>query len=209
MAKRKRPLTTPQKIARAILQVFFEFCFASLKTLRYDKPFTPPAPCVVASYHDELVPFVGLVARQNFVGIASLNHNGAAVAEVVLRRAAIDFVLGSTSKGGKEAFGELQEALSSGRSVCLSVDGSRGPRHVMKPGAVMLAKRKRVPLYLVRCYVPGIRLPSWDRFIIPFPFAKVRTYITCIDFSDKSLKISPKEALPGIDETMRNLGQTP
>ncbi len=207
MAKRKRPLTRPQKIARGILQVFFEFCFASLKTLRYDKAFTPQAPCVVASYHDELVPLVGLLARQNFLGIASLNHNGAAVAEVVRRRAAIDSVLGSTTKGGKEAFGELQDALAMGRSVCLSVDGSRGPRHEMKPGAVMLARRKKVPLYLVRCKASGIRLPTWDRFLIPFPFSKVKIDISCIDFSDPEVKISVRDAVPEINMQMKQLGQ--
>ncbi|MFT5606132.1 MAG: lysophospholipid acyltransferase (LPLAT)-like uncharacterized protein [Paracoccaceae bacterium] len=206
MAKRKRPLTSSQKIARGILQGFFEFCFVSLKTLRYDKPFTPQAPCVVASYHDELVPLVGLLANQNFLGIASLNHNGAAVAEVVRRRAAIDSVLGSTTKGGKEAFGELQESLAAGRSVCLSVDGSRGPRHEMKSGAVMLARRKKVPLYLVRCRTAGIRLPTWDRFLIPRPFAKVKTDIACIDFSDPSVKTSIRDVVSELNLQMQQLG---
>lgn len=209
MAKRKRPLTNIQKLARTILEVFFEFCFAPLKTLRFDQPFAPPAPCVVATYHDEMVLAVGLVAHQGLVGIASLNHNGAAAAAVVSRRAGFGMVHGSPSKGGKEAFSELQDIVAVGGSVMLSVDGSRGPRHEMKSGAVILAKKRKIPLYLVRCRAAGIRLPTWDRFLIPLPFAKVTTHIACIDFSDPAMKTSLREVLPDINLKMQQLGENP
>lgn len=206
MARRKRPLTPSQQIARGVLRAFFEVCFISLKSLRYDTSFKPDAPCVVASYHDEMVATVGLLANQDFVAIASLNHNGSAVGDVIHRRAGLDIIHGSQTKGGKEAFGEMQEALAAGRSAVLSVDGSRGPRHEMKSGAIMLARRKRVPLYLVRCRVPGLRLPTWDRFLIPLPFAKVRVHVECIDFSDPEQKTSVRDALPEINLKMKQLG---
>ncbi len=207
MAKRKRPLTTSQKIARSILEGFFEVCFSPLKTLRFDKPFRPAAPCVVATYHDEMVLTVGLLAHQGLVGIASLNHNGAAAGAVVNRRAGFGVVHGSQTKGGKEAFAELQDLVSNGGSAWLTVDGSRGPRHEMKPGAAVLAKKKQVPLYLVRCSAPGIRLPTWDRFLIPFPFAPVRTHIECIDFSKAATK-PMRELVPEINRRMQQLGAT-
>ena len=206
MAKRKRPLTASQKIARGILRFFFDICFVSLNTLRYDKSFKPQGPCVFASYHDEMVAAVGLLAHQDFVAIASLNHNGSAVGDVIHRKAGLTIIHGSQTKGGKEAFGEMQDALTAGRSAVLSVDGSRGPRHEMKSGALMLARRKRVPLYLVRCRAAGIRLPTWDRFLIPFPFAKVTTHIECIDFSNPEVKISVRDALPEINLKMQQLG---
>lgn len=207
MAKRKRPLTKTQKLARTILEAFFEVCFAPLKTLRFDRPFTPAAPCVVATYHDEMVLTVGLLANQGLIGIASLNHHGAAAATVVCRRAGFGVVHGSQSKGGKEAFGELQDVVTSGGAVWLSVDGSRGPRHEMKPGAVVLAKKKKVPLYLVRCRAAGIRLPTWDRFLIPLPFVKVTTHISCIDFSDPDMKASLRDLMPDINLKMQQLGE--
>ncbi|WP_372777663.1 lysophospholipid acyltransferase family protein [Litorivivens sp.] len=207
MARRKRPLTTSQKVARKILQGFFEFCFASMSSLRFSASIRPEKPSVIAVFHDEMVAATGLFAGQPVASIASLNHNGYAVAQVIARRAGFEMVYGSTSKGGREAFYELNDALSRGKSVIFTVDGSRGPRHEMKPGAIMLAKKNRVPLYLLRCRSSGLRLPTWDRFLIPLPFARVRVEHQLIDFSSGEEKRAIKDLLPHCNEQLRQMGQ--
>ena len=207
MARRKRPLTTSQRIARSILQGFFEFCFVSMSSLRFSASLKPEKPSVIAVFHDEMVAATGLFAGQPVASIASLNHNGYAVAQVIARRAGFEMVYGSTSKGGREAFYELNDALSRGKSVIFTVDGSRGPRHEMKPGAIMLAKKNRVPLYLLRCRSSGLRLPTWDRFVIPFPFARVKVEHQLIDFSGGEEKRAIKDLLPHCNEQLRQMGQ--
>ncbi|MBB3046433.1 hypothetical protein FHR99_000669 [Litorivivens lipolytica] len=207
MAKRKRPLTWSQKLARKVLEGFFEVCFLAMPSLRFSEKFRPDKPSVIAVFHDEMVAATGLFATQPVASIASLNHNGYAVAQVIARRAGFEMVYGSTSKGGREAFYELNDALARGKSVVFTVDGSRGPRHEMKPGALMLAKKNRVPLYLVRCVGHGIRLPTWDRFLIPLPFTRVQVRHQLIDFSRGDEKRSIKELIHYSNEQLRAMGK--
>ncbi len=186
---RKKELGWPQKLARKLLEGFFHLCFLFRRTLRFDRRPALQHPCVIAVFHDEMVAAVEYFKHSNCASIASRNHNGYAVAQVI-RRAGYQMVYGSTTKGGKEAFYELSQALSGGRSVVFTVDGSRGPRHVMKPGAVMLAKKQKVPLYLMRLHTSGPRLPfTWDRFQIPLPFANVKVAVQELDLgSGKRIK---------------------
>src|SRR6185295_3091785 len=53
----------------------------------------------------------------------------------------------------------------------LTVDGSQGPVHHVKPGCVAIARACRAPIVLVRtCYRRALALPTWDRAQIPLPF---------------------------------------
>lgn len=58
----------------------------------------------------------------------------------------------------------------------LTVDGSRGPVHRVKPGCVAIARACRAPIVIVRTwYRYGITVPSWDRTQIPLPFNRKLT----------------------------------
>jgi lysophospholipid acyltransferase (LPLAT)-like uncharacterized protein len=85
-----------------------------------------------------------------------------------------EVALGSPSRGGKDAFLQLLKAARKGKSIAFAVDGSRGPRHEMKQGAMVLAKRTKLPLYLIRASYDGWRIErSWDKSKFPKPFAEV------------------------------------
>ena len=59
----------------------------------------------------------------------------------------------------------------------LTVDGSHGPYHGMKPGALLIAHKCRKPVLLVRTWAKrNLRLPTWDRMAIPLPFNRIRQY---------------------------------
>jgi lysophospholipid acyltransferase (LPLAT)-like uncharacterized protein len=87
-------------------------------------------------------------------------------------------VLGSSSKGGKEALDQLVHEASS-KVVLITPDGPRGPLHQAKPGAVIAAHRAGVPLILVRMSTSRSKVfaRSWDRFQLPLPFAKVDLHV--------------------------------
>ena len=84
-------------------------------------------------------------------------------------------VRGSSTRGGTGALKELTHMMvKTGTNGCMIVDGPVGPSRVAKIGAVVMARNARVPLIprvwsADRCWV----LNSWDRFIIPKPFAKI------------------------------------
>jgi len=83
-------------------------------------------------------------------------------------------VRGSGSYTGLRAVRGAQQAIEDGISPAITPDGPRGPRFVFKPGAIFAAQttgRPVVPIaYAAR---PARVLRSWDKFVIPWPFAKV------------------------------------
>lgn len=128
---------------------------------------------ILALWHET----TGLLAcfhrGRNFHSTASYSFDGEMAARTIHYFGA-ETVRGSSSRGGSEALRELQKALGVVRCVGLTMDGPRGPRRQAKPGVAVLAARTRtkiVPNAAVA--LPSWRLRSWDRFLIPKPFAKV------------------------------------
>jgi lysophospholipid acyltransferase (LPLAT)-like uncharacterized protein len=84
-------------------------------------------------------------------------------------------VRGSGSYTGVRAVrGVYQAIVKEGISPGITPDGPRGPRFKFKPGAIFTAQISRkavVPLaYAAK---PAWLLRTWDKFVIPAPFAKV------------------------------------
>ncbi|MFZ5481245.1 MAG: hypothetical protein ACOZNI_31085, partial [Myxococcota bacterium] len=51
----------------------------------------------------------------------------------------------------------------------------------VRPGAEALARRSGVPVVCGVVLARGFRLRTWDRFLIPFPFARVRVRYAVAD----------------------------
>jgi hypothetical protein len=96
---------------------------------------------------------------------------------IVIHREIIE---GAIDRGGRRALEQITVAIkNTANNFIISVDGSRGPRHKMKAGAVILAQRAQVPLYLLRASYPGIPIIfSWDKHRIPYPFSAVTFHIS-------------------------------
>ena len=80
---------------------------------------------------------------------------------------------GSTTRGGARAFLEL---VQNHAAVPWSItpDGPRGPRGHVHEGAIMLAAQSGRPIVAGGFAVSrGKRFDSWDRFVVPAPFARV------------------------------------
>ena len=82
-------------------------------------------------------------------------------------------VRGSSSRGAVKAIREMARSTDRG-NLGITPDGPRGPRRQFQPGAVFLASRTGlplVPLGIAASYC--LRLPSWDRFVIPLPLSRM------------------------------------
>jgi hypothetical protein len=72
----------------------------------------------------------------------------------------------------------MEAALSEGKDVLIAVDGPRGPRHKIAPGAMWLARSSGVEVRPIGASSrPAFRLPRWDRLIVPLPRARVTVII--------------------------------
>lgn len=82
---------------------------------------------------------------------------------------------GSTTRGGARAMINLvKTALKKEKSIIITPDGPQGPRHIVQPGIIYIAKKSGFPIIPVGVKVSKYwELPSWDKFIIPKPFSQV------------------------------------
>jgi lysophospholipid acyltransferase (LPLAT)-like uncharacterized protein len=111
-------------------------------------------------------------------------------------------VRGSTSRGADRALLGMSRAVESGVDVAFTPDGPRGPAERFAPGALVVAQRTGAPVVTVRVGASrSWRLRSWDRFMIPKPFATVTiaygdpVYVTAASLREAADEGSRFEAL--------------
>jgi lysophospholipid acyltransferase (LPLAT)-like uncharacterized protein len=81
---------------------------------------------------------------------------------------------GSSSRGGVTALKGMLQEIEQGGAVVIFSDGPRGPAQIAKPGAIAVARLSGTPLIPVGIAArPCLRFGSWDRTILPLPFARV------------------------------------
>ena len=138
-------------------------------------------PVIVAILHGELLP-AGLLARgRSMLPMVSQSKDGEIIAGA-LSVFGFPLVRGGSSRGGAEALQRAEEGVLSGLSPVLAVDGPRGPAGVPKPGAVRLALTTRRPIVVVRVTASRAwRARSWDRFLVPWPFATLEAWAIRLD----------------------------
>jgi Uncharacterized protein conserved in bacteria len=134
-----------------------------------------------ALWHNRLLIFPFVLRRffpdRRGAALISASRDGDLLADAI-KRFDFDVVRGSSSRLGARAILQLTDVLASRRDVVITPDGPRGPAYELGPGIIFLAQKSGAPVVPVnmeysRCW----RLKSWDRFILPRPFSKVRVII--------------------------------
>jgi lysophospholipid acyltransferase (LPLAT)-like uncharacterized protein len=127
----------------------------------------------VASYDDHVLK---KWHEKGLVTMVSASGDGAFLAGV-LARFGIQSIRGSTSRRGPQALLEATRWLRKGYSVAITPDGPRGPSHIIQDGIIYLAQVSGRPIVPISNFTRWkIRLPSWDRFQLPLPFARCELY---------------------------------
>jgi lysophospholipid acyltransferase (LPLAT)-like uncharacterized protein len=135
------------------------------------------AQAIVAFWHDRLL-VMPLVARDAPVCILVSHHRDGEIATRALGAFGVHTVRGSATRGAVGGFLRLVEAFRQGYNLAVIPDGPRGPRYAVKPGVIRLAKATGAPIYPVSYTTSrAVRLRSWDRLLIPLPFARVTVRI--------------------------------
>jgi hypothetical protein len=149
---------------------------ATLRVRREEAPVAPlwaaRAPLIYAMWHGRLLLLPYLYGHRGARVLTSRSRDGEIVARWV-RRFGLDPVRGSSSRGGGEALRVLTRALQDRHEVVVVPDGPRGPREVLKPGVIALARLSGAPIVPLAVGASREwRLHSWDEFRIPQPFAR-------------------------------------
>ncbi|GAB4136953.1 MAG: hypothetical protein Fur0015_09040 [Ignavibacteriales bacterium] len=160
---------------------------------------------ILAFWHGTMIAPWYIFRKSNMSALISKSKDGSLLSNV-LEHWEYNVVRGSSNDGGKAAFNQLNELTTSGNSILITVDGPKGPKYKMKSGAVVLAQRNQVPLYLLGVgYKSKMKLKSWDEFQIPKPFTKVNLLFSKkINFSKE---LSREEIEEKIIDTEKQLNQ--
>jgi lysophospholipid acyltransferase (LPLAT)-like uncharacterized protein len=129
---------------------------------------------IYTCWHDRIFAGSYFFRGRRIVIMTSQSFDGEYIARFI-QRMGFGAVRGSSTRGGVGALVELTRLVRKGCPAGFSIDGPRGPRHVAKPGAVLLAKKTGQPVLpfgvnAERCWT----LKSWDGMQIPKPFSRVR-----------------------------------
>ncbi|MGQ0704205.1 MAG: lysophospholipid acyltransferase family protein [Gemmatimonadales bacterium] len=131
-------------------------------------------PYVLLAWHEALLPLLWQHRDRGMTIVVSEAREGRYLSAYA-RRLGYREARGSSTRGGVRALIAAIRALRRGGSVAFTPDGPRGPRRAFKGGVLLAAQRGGAPIVPVHAGADRAwRLKSWDRMLIPKPFARVR-----------------------------------
>lgn len=118
----------------------------------------------------------------------------------------LNIIRGSAAtKKGKDRRGllaarEAMEEMKKGGGVVVTIDGPIGPAEVVGIGAIKLAQQMNAPIVIYGISANARRLNTWDRLLIPKPFARGAIVIpppipTSKDMDSEELRLRVERAL--------------
>jgi hypothetical protein len=177
------PYTVSQRLTLAIVPRLAALLIRLLGcTLRYEDHAAPgvtpgdriPGPTVFAFWHRSLLVAAYRFRNLDIAILISRSFDGELIARTV-ELLGFKAIRGSSSRGGTVALRQMAEAYRTGHICAITADGPKGPAMVAKPGTAQLAQL--VGASVGTFYLLPDRaweLKSWDRFLIPKPFSRVR-----------------------------------
>ena len=194
----------PLKNLLAFIVAFIAFCLSKLIWLtctkeklisrEFEDLEASNKPFIYSVWHGRLFAFYFLKPKHRKVfAIVSRHGDGQFIADM-MKFCGMDSIRGSANsgknekskrgaiksdkvidRGGAYVIREAIKTLKRGHCVAVTPDGPKGPRFKFKNNFLQVAALAKVPLVVAsysatRAWV----IPSWDRFIIPKPFSKIK-----------------------------------
>ncbi len=130
------------------------------------------APFIYTLWHGRMVLCSLAQLHQGLVTMASRSRDGEIIALWLTRNGFIA-TRGSTGKGGRAALDEMADRIRAGHPGALTIDGPKGPPRVAQAGIVRLARQTGAwILPYTGAATRAWFLKSWDRYLVPKPFAR-------------------------------------
>ena len=183
-----RKLTPTRKLAYQILTPLLRLALESFWStyrvrvvgakhiLRFIKAQQPIIPCywhqmhIICTYY-----MVQLQKRGLKLGFLISPSMDGEIATMLMRSWGARIIRGSSTRTGARSLQQLYRIITREKvSTVNTPDGPQGPVHEFKPGAILLSQMTGAPIVPL-AYAADRRwqLQTWDRFLIPKPFANV------------------------------------
>ncbi len=160
-----------------VLGLFVRLYLFTLRLSLHVDPGLDPADrraWVLCFWHGDQLALLRWKRRRPTVALVSHSRDGQMQSRALWLQG-LSVVRGSTSHGGARGLLEIVRRLRKGHDAVFALDGPRGPRFSVAPGAqaaAALAGGRLVPMGSAS--PRGVTLEkAWDHFRIPFPFSRV------------------------------------
>ncbi len=131
-------------------------------------------PFIACLWHYSLFYSISRTKGRGWVIMASASDDAEYIARVLHRLGHVT-VRGSRTKGGLAALKEMMTHIKNhGRRAVLVGDGSQGPALELQAGVVLLASKTGAPILPLAWGADRYwAFRSWDRTVLPKPFARI------------------------------------
>ena len=139
-----------------------------------DDPTAAGSPVIGALWHRGLFCAAHRFRDLGVVIPVSRSHDGDRIVTVLRQLGFGPSPRGSSSSGAASVLAGLIRAAQAGHHLGILCDGPRGPARQAKPGALAAARATGLvirPLGIAAR--PALEFGSWDRALLPLPFARV------------------------------------
>lgn len=142
-------------------------------------------PIVIVFWHGRMtmLPPAWRWKQTSFSMLLSAHRDGQLIG-AVLSHFGIRTIVGSSTRGGTQAYLEMIEQNKNGVAIGITPDGPKGPAGFVAPGAAALAHASGAHMFAVsfaktRCK----KLNTWDSFVVPKPFGRGVFVVQKVDLS--------------------------
>ena len=119
--------------------------------------------------------------------IVSSHFDGSLIAST-LNLLKIRPLRGSSNKDASKVLLQAFRSIKKGEEVLITPDGPKGPRHTMSDGAIAIALKSHLPIFVMNFQSTHFwQLRSWDKFVIPKPFSRIDFYIQSLSLEGMNL----------------------
>ncbi len=163
---------------------------------------------VVVFWHGEILPVAWAHRNRGLAALISRHADGEIIARIV-EGLGYSTARGSTTRGGVRALLETARMVRDGITVGFTPDGPLGPPHSFAPGALIVAQRTGTPVIALSASATrSWRLRSWDRHLVPKPFATVTIRYSGLEYVRTERTRDVAEEVPRFEAIMRSLQDT-
>lgn len=157
-----------------LLNLTYRYEFVGLENKKKVLALHPQKTYTYALWHQNLIGAIFSHIGEHFTMVISESKDGELVA-VTCEKFGHKPARGSSTRGGKKALIEIVKTMKKGFPGALTVDGPKGPAHVVKPGVIEIARLCHCAILPLSPYAQKswVIKKSWDQFRIPKPFSKI------------------------------------
>ena len=128
---------------------------------------------IITLWHGQMLPLLYQHRGEGVAILISEHRDGEIIARIATALGHRT-VRGSTTRGAGRALLSMVRQVESGQDIAVTPDGPRGPAKGFAAGALIVAQRTGAAIIPATVVARSAwRLGSWDRFMIPRPFARV------------------------------------